>query len=61
MLKSSAAKFMGVIGWSELGLGYFLSNLLILDVYKRQTLFGSMPGDGKESSFPSVNPVLEYW
>lgn len=30
VLKSSAAKFMGVIGWSELGLGYFLSNLLIL-------------------------------
>lgn len=30
MLESDAAKFMGVIGWSEAGLGYFISNALIL-------------------------------
>lgn len=30
VLSSSAAKFLGVIGWSELGLGYFLSNTFLL-------------------------------
>lgn len=30
ILESSAAKFMGVIGWSELGFSYFLSNIIIL-------------------------------
>lgn len=30
VLNSSAAKFMGVIEWSELGLSYFLSNTVIL-------------------------------
>lgn len=30
VLESSAAKFMGIIGWSEVGFGYFLSNVLIL-------------------------------
>lgn len=30
VLSSSAAKFLGVIGWSELGLGYFLSNTFVL-------------------------------
>ncbi|WP_108821343.1 vitamin K epoxide reductase family protein [Dysgonomonas sp. Marseille-P4361] len=30
VLNSPAAKFMGVIGWSEVGLSYFISNLLIV-------------------------------
>lgn len=30
VLSSTAAKFLGVIGWSELGLGYFLSNTFLL-------------------------------
>ncbi|MDR2955237.1 MAG: hypothetical protein LBV43_09170 [Prevotella sp.] len=30
VLNSSAAKLMGVIGWSEVGLSYFISNILIL-------------------------------
>ncbi|MDR2954544.1 MAG: thioredoxin domain-containing protein [Prevotella sp.] len=30
VLESPAAKLMGVIGWSEVGLSYFLSNLIIL-------------------------------
>ena len=30
VLESSAAKLFGVIGWSEVGLGYFLTNVLIL-------------------------------
>lgn len=30
VLNSSAAKFLGTVGWSELGLGYFLSNTLLL-------------------------------
>ena len=30
VLNSPAAKFMGVIGWSEIGLSYFLSNIYIL-------------------------------
>lgn len=30
ILESEAAKFLGVIGWSETGLGYFISNLVIL-------------------------------
>ncbi|MEA4918956.1 vitamin K epoxide reductase family protein [Proteiniphilum sp.] len=30
ILESDAAKFLGVIGWSEAGLGYFVSNLVIL-------------------------------
>ncbi|WP_165020444.1 vitamin K epoxide reductase family protein [Dysgonomonas sp. ZJ279] len=30
ILDSSAAKIMGAIGWSEIGLGYFLSNLCVL-------------------------------
>lgn len=30
VLDTPAAKFMGVIGWSELGLGYFFSNLCLL-------------------------------
>jgi len=30
ILESDAAKFFGVIGWSEVGLGYFISNLIIL-------------------------------
>lgn len=33
VLNSPAAKFMGVIGWSEVGLSYFISNLLILYYY----------------------------
>ena len=30
VLSSPAAKFMGLIGWSELGLSYFISNVLLL-------------------------------
>lgn len=30
VLESSAAKLFGLIGWSEIGLGYFLSNIFIL-------------------------------
>lgn len=30
VLNSSAAKFLGLIGWSEIGLGYFITNLLII-------------------------------
>lgn len=30
VLESSAAKLFGVIGWSEVGLGYFISNVLAL-------------------------------
>jgi uncharacterized membrane protein len=30
ILESDASKFFGVIGWSEVGLGYFISNLIIL-------------------------------
>lgn len=30
VLHSSASKFMGVIGWSEVGLGYYIASLLIL-------------------------------
>ena len=30
ILESDAAKLFGVIGWSEVGLGYFISNLIIL-------------------------------
>ncbi|MBK5722893.1 hypothetical protein JGH11_18650 [Dysgonomonas sp. Marseille-P4677] len=30
VLESSAAKFMGVIGWSEIGLCYFFANTIIL-------------------------------
>jgi len=30
VLESDAAKFMGVIGWSEAGLGYFISNVIVL-------------------------------
>ncbi|MDR2968326.1 MAG: thioredoxin domain-containing protein [Tannerellaceae bacterium] len=30
VLESDVAKFMGVIGWSEAGLGYFISNTIVL-------------------------------
>ena len=30
VLDSPASKFMGIVGWSELGLSYFLSNLFVL-------------------------------
>jgi len=30
ILESEAAKLFGVVGWSEIGLGYFLTNVLIL-------------------------------
>lgn len=30
VLNSPAAKFMGIIGWSEIGLSYFLSNICVL-------------------------------
>lgn len=30
ILESDAAKFFGVLGWSEIGLGYFISNVIIL-------------------------------
>ena len=30
ILESDAAKFFGIIGWSEVGLGYFISNVVIL-------------------------------
>ncbi|NDV67932.1 vitamin K epoxide reductase family protein [Dysgonomonas sp. 25] len=30
ILQSPAAKFMGIIGWSEVGLAYFMSNVIIL-------------------------------
>lgn len=30
VLRTSAAKLLGIIGWSELGLGYFLSNTFLL-------------------------------
>ena len=32
ILDSDSAKFMGVIGWSEIGLGYFISNVIILSL-----------------------------
>ena len=30
ILESDAAKLLGVIGWSEIGLGYFISNVMII-------------------------------
>lgn len=33
ILDSPAAKFMGIIGWSEIGLSYFFSNTIILLFY----------------------------
>lgn len=33
VLESPAAKFMGIIGWSEVGFGYFISNILILALF----------------------------
>ena len=30
VLESKAAKLWGIIGWSEIGLGYFISNMLII-------------------------------
>jgi len=30
VLESNAAKFLGIIGWSEIGLGYFVSNMGIM-------------------------------
>lgn len=33
VLESDAAKFMGIIGWSETGFGYFTSNLLFLLIF----------------------------
>lgn len=30
ILESSASKFLGLIGWSEIGLGYFISNTIII-------------------------------
>ena len=30
VLESSAAKFMGLIGWSEIGFGYFITNIFLL-------------------------------
>lgn len=30
VLESSAAKFMGLIGWSEMGFGYFVTNIFLL-------------------------------
>jgi hypothetical protein len=30
VLESKASKFIGLIGWSEIGLGYFISNIIIL-------------------------------
>ncbi len=30
VLESDASKFLGLIGWSEIGLGYFVSNVVIL-------------------------------
>lgn len=33
VLESKAAKLWGIIGWSEVGLGYFLSNLIIISLY----------------------------
>jgi hypothetical protein len=32
ILDSDSAKFLGVIGWSEIGLGYFISNIIILSL-----------------------------
>ncbi len=35
VLNSPAAKFMGIIGWSEVGFGYFISNLLIIILFPK--------------------------
>lgn len=32
ILESDASKFLGVIGWSEVGLGYFITNILVLSL-----------------------------
>ena len=39
ILESDAAKFMGVIGWSEAGLGYFISNLILLLFFSKLIIF----------------------
>jgi uncharacterized membrane protein/thiol-disulfide isomerase/thioredoxin len=39
ILESPAAKFMGIIGWSEIGLGYFISNFLLLIFYPHLFLY----------------------
>lgn len=33
VLESAAAKFLGVIGWSEIGLSYFISNVFVIVFY----------------------------
>ncbi|MDL2264945.1 thioredoxin domain-containing protein [Parabacteroides sp. OttesenSCG-928-G21] len=33
VLESSAAKLWGIFGWSEIGLGYFIANMLVLLVF----------------------------
>ena len=33
ILDSKAAKLFGLIGWSEIGLGYFISNVVILSIF----------------------------
>lgn len=35
VLESKAAKFLGVIGWSEVGLGYFISNVFLVLFFPR--------------------------
>lgn len=35
ILESSASKLFGIIGWSEVGLSYFISNILIVTLFPR--------------------------
>lgn len=37
VLESSGAKFLGIIGWAEIGISYFISNILILLTFPEYT------------------------
>ena len=39
MLESKAARLWGIVGWSEIGLGYFLTNALILVLFPAQITY----------------------
>lgn len=42
ILESSAAKFMGIISWSEVGFSYFLSNIIIILFLPQFTIYSAI-------------------
>lgn len=42
ILESSASKFLGIISWSEIGMGYFISNLLLIVLYPKFIFYYSI-------------------